>query len=73
MNMVEDTGIARREVEEARAQLGQTVEALAYKANAPRRVAQRIRRAPWVRVGAAAVAVTLVAVGVAVALHRNGY
>jgi ElaB/YqjD/DUF883 family membrane-anchored ribosome-binding protein len=73
MNMVEDPGTARREVEEARAQLGQTVEALAYKANAPRRAAQRIRRAPWVRIGAAAVAVGLVAAGVAVALHRNGY
>jgi hypothetical protein len=71
MNMVEDTGTARREVEEARAQLGQTVEALAYKANAPRRAARRIRTAPWVRIGAAAVAITLIAAGVAVALHRN--
>jgi ElaB/YqjD/DUF883 family membrane-anchored ribosome-binding protein len=72
MEMAQDPGVARRDVEEARVQLGQTVEALAYKANAPRRVARRIRSAPWVRIGAAAVAVGLIAAGVAVALHQNG-
>ena len=70
--MAQDPLTVRRDVEEARAQLGQTVEALAYKANAPRRAARRIRSAPWVRIGAAAVAISLVAAGVAVALHRNG-
>jgi Protein of unknown function (DUF3618) len=33
---------ARREVEEAREQLGATVEALAYRANAPRRAKERV-------------------------------
>ena len=33
---------ARREVEEAREQLGATVEALAYRANAPKRAKDRV-------------------------------
>ena len=40
--MGEDTDTLRREVEEARTQLGETVEALAHKAAAPRRAARRI-------------------------------
>ncbi|MGN6380794.1 MAG: DUF3618 domain-containing protein [Gaiellales bacterium] len=71
--MDQDQSTARRDVEQARAQLGNTVEALAYKANAPRRAARRLGRTPWVRVAAAAAAVGVVAVGVVMALHRNGY
>jgi hypothetical protein len=33
---------ARREVEEAREQLGDTVEALAYRVNAPKRAKERV-------------------------------
>jgi hypothetical protein len=40
-----DASQVRRDVEEARTQLGETVEALAYKANAPRRLARRGRAA----------------------------
>ncbi len=40
--MGEDTDTLRRDVDEARAQLGETVEALAHKAAAPRRMARRI-------------------------------
>ena len=39
--MGQDPGEVRHEVEEAREQLGDTVEAIAYKANAPRRARDR--------------------------------
>jgi hypothetical protein len=39
--MAQDPGAIRHEVEEARASLGETIEALAYKANAPRRMKDR--------------------------------
>lgn len=39
--MGEDPGALRREVEEARAQLGETVDALAHKVSAPRRLVDR--------------------------------
>jgi len=39
--MAQDPGAIRHEVEEARASLGETIEALAYKANAPRRMKER--------------------------------
>jgi Protein of unknown function (DUF3618) len=49
--MAQDTREVRRRVEEAREQLGDTVEALAYKANAPRRAkdraARKIEGAKW--------------------------
>ncbi len=41
--MGQDTREVRRQVEEAREQLGDTVAALAYKANAPRRAKDRLR------------------------------
>ena len=40
--MVEDTREVREQVEEARRQLGDTVAALAYKVNAPRRAKERL-------------------------------
>jgi hypothetical protein len=40
--MAEDTREVREQVEEARRQLGDTVAALAYKANAPRRAKERL-------------------------------
>jgi hypothetical protein len=40
--MGEDTREVRRQVEDARDQLGDTVEALAYRANAPRRAKARV-------------------------------
>jgi len=39
--MDQDTGEIRAEVEQAREELGETVEALAYKASAPRRVKEQ--------------------------------
>ena len=39
--MAQDTREVREQVEEARERLGDTVAALAYKANAPRRAKQR--------------------------------
>ncbi len=39
--MAEDTDALRREVEQARSRLGDTVDALAHKAAAPRRAARR--------------------------------
>ena len=39
--MGKDTRELRRDVDEAREQLGDTVEALAYRANAPKRVKNR--------------------------------
>jgi hypothetical protein len=41
--MAQDTREVRRQVEDAREQLGDTVAALAYKANAPRRAKDRLR------------------------------
>ncbi len=42
--MAQDTReVRRQQVEEAREQLGDTVAALAYKANAPRRAKDRLR------------------------------
>jgi Protein of unknown function (DUF3618) len=41
--MGQDTREVRQQVEQARAQLGDTVAALAYKANAPRRAKDRLR------------------------------
>mgnify|MGYP001046755306 CR=1 FL=1 len=41
--MAQDPGAIRHEVEEARASLGETIEALAYKANAPRRAKDSLR------------------------------
>jgi len=40
--MAEDTREVREQVEEARRQLGDTVAALAYKVNAPRRAKERL-------------------------------
>jgi hypothetical protein len=40
--MAQDTGEIRREVEQARESLGETVEAIAYKANMPRRMRERV-------------------------------
>ncbi len=40
--MGEDTRELRRNVDEARDQLGDTVEALAYRANAPKRARDRV-------------------------------
>lgn len=39
----ENPRVLRRDVEEAREQLGETLDALAHKANAPRRAAARAR------------------------------
>ena len=41
--MAEDTDALRREVEQARSRLGETVDALTHKAAAPRRAARRLR------------------------------
>jgi Protein of unknown function (DUF3618) len=72
--MGEDAGAVRREVEEARIQLGDTVEALAHKATAPRRAlrdgARRLRQAPLGRAGATVLVVTVCAVGIAIARAR---
>jgi Protein of unknown function (DUF3618) len=53
--MGEDPRALRREVEDARAQLGDTVEALAYKASAPKRAARSVREQARARVTPAVV------------------
>jgi hypothetical protein len=46
--MGQDPGAVRREVEEARDQLGETVEAIAHRVNAPKRAQRRVTDA-WSR------------------------
>jgi hypothetical protein len=60
--MGESPGALRRDVDEAREQLGETVEELAYRVTAPRRVAARVRSEAATPTGAA------VAVGLATVL-----
>jgi hypothetical protein len=66
--MGEDPSALRHEVEDARARLGDTVDALAYKVSAPRRLTRRavviVRRRPQAIAiaGACSVALTLAAI-----------
>jgi uncharacterized protein DUF3618 len=60
--MGESPSALRRDVDEARDQLGETVEELAYRVTAPKRVAARLKAEASSRTGAA------VAVGVATVL-----
>jgi hypothetical protein len=62
--MGESPSALRRDVDEARDQLGDTVEALAYKVTAPRRIAARARAhlgPPAAVAGAAAAALAVLA------------
>jgi hypothetical protein len=69
----EDPSALRRDVEDARAQLGDTVDALGYKVSPPRRVIERGRGALCspMRAGAIVVAGTCVALAPAVRSTRR--
>lgn len=71
--MAEDPGALRRDVEDARAQLGETVDALSFKVTQPRRFASRaatdLRERLTPQVVAAAGAAALLAI---VLLVRRG-
>jgi hypothetical protein len=69
--MGESPSALRRDVDEARDQLGETVEALAYRVTAPRRVAARARA----RIGPPAVVLAAVCLlgGLALLVRRHGY
>lgn len=73
--MGEDPNALRHDVEEARAHLGDTVEALAFKASAPRRAAERaaaeVRRRVTPATAAAVGSVCLLAV-VVLMRRRSG-
>jgi hypothetical protein len=67
--MGENPSTLRRDVEDARAQLGDTVDALAYKVSAPRRLADRGQASVRSRPGMIAVAGGCVAVVLAFAVR----
>ena len=64
--MGEDPSALRHDVEEARAHLGDTVDALAFKASAPRRAAAQLRTNVSPALAAAVGAACLLAVGLLV-------
>ena len=67
--MGENPSTLRRDVEDARSQLGDTVDALAYKVSAPRRLADRGRAAVRSRRGMIAVAGGCAALALALAVR----
>jgi uncharacterized protein DUF3618 len=69
--MGESPSALRRDVDEARDQLGETVEELAYRVTAPRRVAARARGRLGSPLVAAAIACAALAGVVLIARHRS--
>ena len=70
--MGENPDALKRDVEEAREQLGDTVDALAFKASAPRRTAERVAAGVRAHVGPTVAAIAAGCMIVLLVVRRRG-